>query len=182
MAYRETFRAPARGEGRFVRQTGGRGQYGHAIIEVEPLPPGSGYEFVDKIVGGAIPREYIPAVDAGIREAMANGILAGYPLVDLRVQLVDGSFHEVDSSEMAFQIAGSMALQDAAKKAGVVLLEPIMKVEVIVPESYLGAVIGDLSSRRGHIVQTEARLRGPKSFGRWCLWRRCSDTSRRFGL
>src|SRR5690606_4712332 len=123
---------------RFVRQTGGRGQYGHVVLELEPLPPGSGFEFVNKIVGGVVPREYIPAVEAGVKEAMLNGVLAGYPVVDVRVTIVDGSYHEVDSSEMAFKIAGSMGFREAAKKAGPVLLEPIMQVEVVTPEDFLG--------------------------------------------
>ena len=152
VAYRETVSNPVQKiEGRFVRQTGGRGQFGHAIINLEPAEPGEGYEFVDKIVGGKIPREYIPAVDLGIQEAMESGILAGYPVVDIRVELVDGSYHDVDSSEMAFKIAGSMAYKEAAKKANPVLLEPMMNVEVVCPEAYMGDVLGDLSARRGKI-------------------------------
>jgi elongation factor G len=152
VAYRETISRPAeRVQGRFVRQTGGSGQYGDAVINLLPQEPGSGYEFVDKIVGGKIPREYIPAVDAGIREAMGSGILAGYPVVDVKVELVDGSYHEVDSSERAFKIAGSLAFKEAMKRAKPKLLEPVMAVEVTTPEEYLGDVIGNLNSRRGHI-------------------------------
>jgi elongation factor G len=157
VAYRETIRAAARGEGRFVRQTGGHGQYGHVIVDFEPLPPGSGFNFVNKIVGGVIPKEYIPAVEAGIREAMESGVLAGYPVIDVQATLVDGSYHEVDSSEMAFKIAGSLAFKQAAAKAQPVLLEPVMKVEVVVPEEYMGDVIGDLNARRGRIEGMEPR-------------------------
>ncbi|QGG49188.1 elongation factor G [Heliorestis convoluta] len=158
VAYKETIRGKAKVEGKFVRQSGGRGQYGHCVIEMEPLESGgAGYEFVNKIVGGVIPREYIPAVDNGIREAMQNGILAGYPTLDIKVTLVDGSYHDVDSSEMAFKIAGSMAFKEAAKKCNPVLLEPVMKVEVVVPEEYMGDVIGDMNSRRGRIEGMEAR-------------------------
>ena len=144
-------------EERYVRQTGGRGQYGHVVISLEPTGPGGGYEFVDKITGGVIPREYIPAVDAGIQEAMEGGVLAGYPLVDIRVILTYGSYHDVDSSEMAFKIAGSMAFKKAARQAKPVLLEPIMAVEVVTPEDYMGDVIGDLSSRRGRVEGMEQR-------------------------
>lgn len=151
VAYRETITQSARAEGRYIRQTGGRGQYGHVWLEVEPLPPGSGIEFVNKIVGGVVPKEYVPAVEAGVREAAETGVLAGYPLVDLRVSLVDGSYHEVDSSEIAFKIAGSMALKAACQKARPILLEPIMKVEVVVPDQHLGDVLGDLNARRGHV-------------------------------
>jgi len=158
VAYRETVtNAVQKIQGRFVRQTGGRGQYGHAVINLEPSEPGEGYEFLDKIVGGKIPREYIPAVDLGIQEAMESGILAGYPVVDLRVELVDGSFHDVDSSEMAFKIAGSMAFKEAMKRAKPKLLEPVMAVEVVTPEDYLGDVMGDLNSRRGRIENLEPR-------------------------
>jgi elongation factor G len=157
VAYRETIRRPAEGEGRFVRQTGGRGQYGHVKIRLEPLPAGGGFEFANQIVGGAIPREYIPATEKGIVEALEGGILAGYPMSDLKVILYDGSYHEVDSSEMAFKIAGSMALKTAGEKAKPVLLEPIMSVEVVVPEEYMGDVIGDLNSRRGRIEGMELR-------------------------
>lgn len=151
VAYRETIRGSAKAEGKFIRQTGGRGQYGHVYIEIEPLEQGKKFEFVNKIVGGAIPKEYIPAVEKGVREALENGVLAGYPVVDVKVTLVDGSYHEVDSSEMAFKIAGSMAFKNAVQKANPVLLEPIMSVEVVTPEEYMGEVIGDLNSRRGRI-------------------------------
>ncbi|MFO7293436.1 MAG: elongation factor G [Actinomycetes bacterium] len=152
VAYRETIRRPVENvEGKYVRQSGGRGQYGHVVINLEPTGPGGGYEFVDKITGGRIPKEYIPAVDAGIADALENGVLAGYPMVDVRAILVDGSYHEVDSSEMAFRIAGSMALQEAAKRAGVKLLEPVADVEVTTPEEYMGDVIGDLNARRGKV-------------------------------
>jgi elongation factor G len=158
VAYRETVsRKVTRVEGRFVRQTGGRGQYGHAVINLEPSEPGGGYEFVDKIVGGKIPREYIPAVDLGIQEAMESGTLAGFPVVDVRVELVEGSYHEVDSSEMAFKVAGSMAFKNAIQKAGPKLLEPVMAVEVVTPEEYLGDVMGDLNSRRGRVEGLEPR-------------------------
>jgi elongation factor G len=152
VAYRETIARPAeRVQGRFVRQTGGSGQYGDAVINLLPQEPGQGYEFVDKIVGGKIPKEYIPAVDAGIQEAMGSGILAGYPVVDVKVELIDGSYHDVDSSERAFKIAGSMAFKEAMKRARPKLLEPMMAVEVTTPEDYLGDVMGNLSSRRGRI-------------------------------
>jgi elongation factor G len=158
VAYRETIKGPvSKVTARYVRQSGGKGQYGHVVIDLEPTGPGGGYEFVDQIKGGRVPREYIPSVDTGIEEALEQGILAGYPLVDVRAVLTDGSYHEVDSSEMAFRIAGSMALQDAAKKAGVKLLEPVMKVEVVTPEEYMGDVIGDLSSRRGKIDEMGQR-------------------------
>jgi elongation factor G len=158
VAYRETIsRDVHKVEERYVRQTGGRGQYAHVVIDLEPTGPGGGYEFIDKIRGGDIPKEYIPAVDAGIQEALQGGVLAGYPTVDVRATLVDGSYHEVDSSEMAFRIAGSMAVKQAAKKANPVLLEPIMAVEVVTPEEYMGDVIGDLSSRRGKVEGMEQR-------------------------
>jgi len=158
VAYRETITVPVeKVEQRYVRQTGGRGQYGHVVISLEPTGPGGGYEFVDEITGGVIPREYIPAVDAGIQEAMEGGVLAGYPLVDLRARLTFGSYHDVDSSEMAFKIAGSMALKEAARKAKPVLLEPVMEVEVVTPEDYMGDVIGDLNSRRGQVEGMEQR-------------------------
>ncbi|MGI5837900.1 MAG: elongation factor G, partial [Chloroflexota bacterium] len=156
VAYRETITRQAKAEGRFVRQTGGRGQFGDVWLEVEPLPAGTGFEFVNKIVGGAIPKEYIPAVQAGAKEAMETGILAGYPMVDVRVTLVDGDYHEVDSSEMAFKIAGSMGFKAAASKAGPQLLEPMMQVEVVMPEELLGDVMGDLTSRRAQIQGMEA--------------------------
>lgn len=151
VAYRETITRPAKGEGRFVRQTGGRGQYGHCWLELEPLEKGKGFEFEDAIRGGAVPKEYIPAIEKGIREAMDSGVIAGYPVVDVKARLVDGSYHEVDSSEMAFKIAGSLAFKDAVQKGAPVLLEPIMKVEVVVPENFMGDVIGDLSARRAHV-------------------------------
>jgi elongation factor G len=158
VAYRETIdRRVEKIEGRFVRQTGGRGQFGHAIINLEPSGPGEGYEFLDKIVGGRIPREFIPAVDLGIQEAMESGVLAGYPVVDIRVELVDGSYHDVDSSEMAFKVAGSMAFKEGMKRAKPKLLEPVMAVEVVTPEDYLGDVMGDLNSRRGRIENLEPR-------------------------
>jgi elongation factor G len=158
VAYRETITLPVQKvEERYVRQTGGRGQYGHVIIDLEPTGPGGGYEFVDKVTGGDIPREYIPAVDAGIQGAMEGGVIAGYPLVDVRATLTGGSYHDVDSSEMAFKIAGSMALKKAARQAKAVLLEPIMAVEVVTPEDYMGDVIGDLSSRRGRVEGMEQR-------------------------
>jgi elongation factor G len=158
VAYRETIRKPVdRVEHRYVRQTGGRGQYGHVVLNLEPTGPGGGYEFVDKITGGAIPKEYIPAVDAGIQDAMQSGVLAGYPVVDIRATLVFGSFHEVDSSEMAFKIAASMCFKEACRRADPVLLEPIMAVEVVTPEDYLGDVIGDLSSRRGRVEGMDQR-------------------------
>ncbi len=158
VAYRETIRKSVdKVEMKYVRQSGGRGQYGHVVISLEPTGPGGGYEFVDKITGGVIPKEYIPAVDTGIREALASGVLAGYPTVDLRATLTYGSYHEVDSSEMAFKIAGSMAFKEAARKASPVLLEPIMSVEVVTPEDYMGDVIGDLSSRRGKVEGMDQR-------------------------
>ena len=149
VAYRETIRRAVKQEGKFVRQSGGRGQYGHVYLNIEPLPAGSGYEFVNAIVGGVVPREYIPAVDRGVQEQMENGVIAGYPLVDCRVTVYDGSYHDVDSSEMAFKIAASMGFRDGAMKANPVLLEPIMKVEVVTPEDYMGDVMGDLNRRRG---------------------------------
>jgi len=157
VAYRETIKRPAKAEGKFVRQSGGRGQYGHVLIDIEPLGKGGGFEFVKKIVGGAIPKEFIPAVEKGVKEALETGVLAGYPVVDVRVTLYDGSYHEVDSSEMAFKIAGSMAFKEAAQKANPVLLEPVMSVEVITPEEYMGDVIGDLNSRRGKMQSMEKR-------------------------
>ncbi|MFS8540977.1 MAG: elongation factor G, partial [Tissierellales bacterium] len=157
VAYKETITVPVEAEGKYVRQSGGHGQYGHVKIKVEPQEPGKGYEFVNQIVGGVIPKEFIPAVDSGIQEAMDSGILGGYPVVDIKVTLYDGSYHEVDSSEMAFKIAASMALREALQKAKPVLLEPIMKVEVIVPEEYMGDVIGDINSRRGRIEGMEPR-------------------------
>ncbi len=157
VAYRETIRTPVKAEGKFIRQTGGRGQYGHVWLDLEPLEPGQGFEFVNKIVGGVVPKEYIPAVEAGVREAMASGVLAGYPVVDVRATIFDGSYHDVDSSEMAFKIAGSMAFKEGMSRARPVLLEPVMKVEVVVPEEYMGTVQGDLQSRRGRIEGMEMR-------------------------
>lgn len=157
VAYKETIRKSVKSEGKYIRQSGGKGQYGHCWIEIEPKERGTGYEFVNKIVGGVIPKEYIPAVDAGIQSAMNNGVLAGYPVVDVKVTLYDGSYHEVDSSEMAFKVAASMAFKEGMKKADPVILEPIMKVVVTVPEDYMGDVIGDLNSRRGRIEGMEAR-------------------------
>jgi elongation factor G len=160
VAYRETITRPARAQGRFVRQTGGRGQYGDVVLEIEPLPKGTGFEFENKIVGGAIPREYIPSVKKGVTGALESGVLAGYPMVDLKATLVDGDYHEVDSSEMAFKIAGSMALKEAVNKAGPVLMEPIMDIEVANPEEFTGDVVGNLSSRRGNIDGMEPRGAG----------------------
>jgi elongation factor G len=157
VAYKETIRKKVKAEGKFIRQSGGRGQYGHVSIEIEPREQGTGYLFTSKIIGGAIPREYIPAVDAGIKEAMENGVLAGFPVIDVGVTLLDGSYHDVDSSEMAFKIAGSMGFKSAAKKAGPTLLEPVMKVEVVVNDEYMGDVLGDLNSRRGRIEEMESR-------------------------
>jgi elongation factor G len=151
VAYRETIRKAIKTEGKFIRQSGGKGQYGHVVIELAPGEPGTGFEFVSKIVGGAIPKEYVSPAEQGMKEACESGILAGYPVIDLKATLVDGSFHEVDSSEMAFKIAGSMAIKDGVMKASPVLLEPMMKVEVEVPEDFLGDVMGDLNSRRGQI-------------------------------
>jgi len=157
VAYRETITNPSKAESKFVKQTGGRGQYGHVVIEVEPAP-GKGYEFINSIVGGVIPKEYIPAVDKGIQDALLGGVVAGYPMIDLKVNLVYGSYHEVDSSEQAFYVAGSMAIKEACSKASPVLLEPIMLVEVLSPEEYVGEVMGDLNSRRGKILGMESRL------------------------
>jgi elongation factor G len=158
VAYRETISKPVQKvEGRFIRQTGGRGQYGHVVVDMEPAEPGEGYEFLDKIVGGKVPREFIPAVDLGIQEAMESGVLAGYPVVDIRASLVDGSYHDVDSSEMAFKVAGSMAFKEAMKRGKPKLLEPVMAVEVVTPEDYLGDVMGNLNSRRGRVEHLEPR-------------------------
>jgi elongation factor G len=158
VAYRETIRRPVeKVEARYVKQTGGRGQYGHVVIGLEPTGPGGGYEFVNKITGGDIPREFIPAVDQGIQEAMETGVLAGYPLVDVRAMLVDGSSHDVDSSEVAFKVAGQMALREATRKADPVLLEPVMQIEVVTPEDYMGDVIADLTARRGKVERMEQR-------------------------
>lgn len=157
VAYRETIRKAVKSEAKFVRQTGGRGQYGHVLLELEPLPAGEGFVFENKIVGGVVPKEYIPAVQKGVEEAMSSGVLAGYPVVDMKVALYDGSYHEVDSSEMAFKIAGSMGFKDGVKKASPVLLEPIMNVEVVTPESYMGDIMGDISSRRGKVLEMSDR-------------------------
>jgi len=157
VAYRETIKTAVEQEYKYAKQSGGRGQYGHVFLRIEPVEPGSGYEFVDEIKGGVVPREYIPAVDKGVQEAMQNGILAGYPVEDVKVTLYDGSYHDVDSSEMAFKLAGSMCFKEGAKKANPVILEPIMKVEVEVPEEYMGDVIGDLNRRRGQINSMEDR-------------------------
>jgi elongation factor G len=157
VAYRETIRKKSEAEGKYIRQTGGRGQYGHVKIRLEPNEPGTGYEFMNEIVGGVVPREYIKPVDQGMQEAMEGGVLAGYPMVDVKATLYDGSYHEVDSNEMAFKIAGSMAFKEAARKASPVILEPVMSVEVVVPEDFAGAIMGDLSSRRGRIEGMEHR-------------------------
>jgi elongation factor G len=157
VAYRETIRKKSDAEGKFIRQSGGRGQYGHAKVRIEPNEAGKGYEFVNDIVGGTVPKEYIKPIDEGIKEAMEGGILAGYEMVDIKATLYDGSYHEVDSNEMAFKIAGSMAFKAAAAKASPVLLEPVMSVEVVVPEEFAGTIMGDLSSRRGRIEGMEHR-------------------------
>jgi elongation factor G len=157
VAYRETLRGPTTCEKRFVRQTGGRGQYGHVKLELAPAAKGAGFAFHNKTVGGVIPKEFIPAVEKGIAEAMERGVLAGYPVVDVSASLIDGSYHEVDSSEMAFKVAGSMAFQDGARAAGLMLLEPVMTVEVVTPEEFMGDVIGDLNARRGKITGIEPR-------------------------
>jgi len=157
VAYRETIRAFTKSEGKFVRQSGGRGQYGHCWLEIEPMEPGSGFEFIDKISGGSIPREYIPAVGKGCEEAMANGVLAGYPMVDIRATVVDGSYHDVDSNEMAFKVAGSMGFRKGCLEAKPVILEPMMDVEVVTPEDYMGDIVGDLNRRRGRVLGMEDR-------------------------
>ncbi len=157
VAYRETISKPIKTEGRFVRQSGGRGQYGHCVLEMEPTEPGEGFEFINKIVDRSIPREYIQPVENGVKEAMLSGVIAGYPVVDVRVTLVDGSYHEVDSSEMAFKVAGSMGFKEGARKAAPILLEPVMKVEVVTPEDFMGDVMGDINSRRGRIEGMEPR-------------------------
>jgi elongation factor G len=155
VAYRETIRKSVESEGKFVRQSGGRGQYGHCWLRIEPQEPGKGYEFVNGIVGGVIPREYVPAIDKGIQEAMKNGVIAGYPVVDVKITVFDGSYHDVDSNEMAFKIAGSMGFKEGVVKASPVILEPIMSVEVETPEDYMGDVMGDLNRRRGIILGME---------------------------
>jgi len=155
LPYKETFKSPVKALGRHVKQSGGHGQYGICNIEVEPLPRGGGFEFVDKIYGGAIPNQFIPSVEKGVRKAMEDGLVAGYPVVDIRVTLYDGKFHTVDSSDMAFQIAGSLAMKEAAAQADTVLLEPVLELEVLVPDDYVGDILGDLSSRRGRVVGTD---------------------------
>ena len=157
VAYRETITKTVKSEGRFIRQSGGRGQYGHAWLTLEPQPPGKGFEFVNKIVGGKIPREYIPAIEKGVVEAMEKGVLAGFPMVDVKVTLIDGSYHDVDSSEMAFKIAGSMGFKEGARRANLILLEPQMSIEIITPEEFVGQVVGDLNSRRGKTTRVEYR-------------------------
>jgi len=163
VAYRETITRPVQAEGRFVRQSGGRGQFGHVKVRFEPLDPGSGYVFEDATVGGVIPREYIRPVQEGIKDALEGGVIAGYPIVDVKATLYDGSYHEVDSSEMAFRIAGSLAVREGIPKARPILLEPVMKVEVLTPEEFLGDVIGDINSRRGQIEGLEPHSHGMQS-------------------
>jgi elongation factor G len=160
VAYKETITVPVRAEGRFIRQTGGHGQYGHVCIELEPVERGKGFKFVDRTKSGAIPKQYIPAVELGIKEALETGVLASYPVVDVKATLYDGSYHEVDSSEIAFKMAGSMALKQGIEKARPVLLEPIMKLEVVTPEQFLGDIIGDLNAKRGHIesINTQGEM------------------------
>jgi len=157
VAYRETIRKSAEAEGRFVRQTGGHGQFGVVDLRIEPLPKGTGFEFADETKGGSVPRNFIPSIEAGVKEAMETGVLAGYPMVDLKASLLDGKYHEVDSSELAFKIAGSMAFKEACEKASPVLLEPVMDVEVVTPQDFMGEVIGDLNSRRGKISEMQTR-------------------------
>ena len=157
VSYRETFKTPAQVQGKFARQSGGRGQFGDVHIEFTPNEQGAGFEFENAIVGGVVPREYIPSVEAGLKDAMENGVLAGYPLVDVKAKLYDGSYHDVDSSEMAFKIAASLALKEAAKKCDPVILEPMMKVEIVMPEEYMGDIMGDVTSRRGRVEGMEAR-------------------------
>ena len=157
VSYRETIRKPAKVEGKFQRQTGGRGQYGHVVIEFEPNEEGGGFVFENKIVGGVVPREYIPAVEAGLKDALERGMIAGYPVVDIKAALVFGSYHDVDSSEMAFKVAASLALRNAVSQTNPVILEPMMKVEVVIPEEYLGDIMGDITSRRGRVEGMEAR-------------------------
>ena len=157
VAYKETIKATAEGEGKYIKQSGGRGQYGHCYLRVEPTEPGAPFEFLDEIKGGVVPREYIPAIEKGVKESLTRGILAGYPIVNIKVACFDGSYHEVDSSEAAFKMAASMAFQTACKKANPVILEPIMKVEVVTPEKFMGDVIGDLNSKRGQIQEMTDR-------------------------
>jgi elongation factor G len=153
VAYKETIRGSAEAEGKYIRQSGGRGQYGHCWLRIEKNEPGTGYEFFEEIKGGAIPREYLSPIDKGAHEAADRGVLAGYPLIDVKVTVFDGSYHEVDSSEAAFKIAGSLAFQEGCKKAGLILLEPIMKVEVVTPEDFMGQVVGDINAKRGQILE-----------------------------
>jgi elongation factor G len=174
VAYRETITVPVRVEGKFVRQTGGHGQYGHVWVELEPLERGGGFQFVDRIKGATIPRQFIPATEAGIKEAMQGGVLAGYPMVDIKATLFDGSYHEVDSSEMAFKMAGSMALKEGAARGKPIFLEPIMKLEVVGPEQFLGDIIGDISSRRGHVETIE-------TYGEMCVVRALIPLDETFG-
>ena len=155
VAYKETITRPAKAEGRFIKQSGGHGQYGHVVLELEPLATGEGYKFVDKTTGGSIPKEYMAAIDAGIQEAMQTGLVSGSPMIDIQATVTDGSYHDVDSSEIAFKLAASMAFHNAASKAHPVILEPLMKIEVVMPQEYMGDVIGDLNSRRGRIEETE---------------------------
>jgi elongation factor G len=157
VAYKETIKGAAEGEGKYIHQSGGRGQYGHCWLRVEPNEKGKGYEFINELKGGVVPKEFVPPIQKGVKEAMERGVLAGYPLIDIKVAVFDGSYHEVDSSEAAFKLAGSFALQAAVKKAGLVLLEPIMKIEVITPEQFMGDVIGNLSSKRGQIKEMRDR-------------------------
>jgi elongation factor G len=157
ISYKETIKKKARAQGKYKRQSGGRGQYGDVWLEIEPLPRGSGFEFVDKIVGGVVPKNYIPSVEKGVKEAMEGGVIAGYPVIDVKVTLYDGSHHPVDSSDMAFKIAGSLGFKNAVKDANPVLLEPIMNLEVMVPEKYMGDVIGDISSKRGKVLGMDSR-------------------------
>ncbi|MDO8599448.1 MAG: elongation factor G, partial [bacterium] len=157
VAYRETVKGTATAEGKYIKQTGGHGQYGHCFIRVEPNEKGKGYEFIDEVTGGRIPREFIGPIDKGVREAVAKGVFAGYQIVDVKVAVTDGSYHDVDSSEIAFKIAGSMAFQEAARRAGLALLEPIMKLEVVTPEQFMGDVIGDLNARRAQIQELRER-------------------------
>jgi elongation factor G len=157
VAYKETIKEAVKAEGKYIRQTGGRGQYGHVWLELEPMEQGGGFEFVNKVVGGVVPKEYINPVEQGVKDAMANGVIAGYPVVDIRATIYDGSYHDVDSSEMAFKIAGSMAFQEGVKRGKPIILEPIMKVEVTTPEEFMGDVMGDLNSKRGRIQQMDER-------------------------
>ena len=174
VAYKETITVPVKAEGRFVRQSGGHGQYGDCWLEIEPTGRGSGFEFVDKVKGGTIPRNYIPAIEAGVREALEVGTLAGYPLVDIKATVYDGSYHEVDSSDMAFKMAGSMALKNGVRKAKPIILEPIMKMEVITPKEFMGDIIGDVSSRRAHIESIETH-------GEMCIIQTLIPLSETFG-